>query len=410
MAELCGLADVGSASPPAIHLINMAAVPSALLPPTPEAPYGAYTGASILVEQDLPPLALRSAIRHELCHWWQQITGRDVYDESFPSAFGRDPTFRRQLEAHLAGRPPAPPGMTYALDRLDDGTLDWTLRPRSVRLVFHGATEASLTVRLGDEVAVALPARRGPALSNSGVFDSDEPFDHFFVLPDRIGLIVDAVAWFRFREFTAPAKSAVSSGTLTSDSGGGSTTVSGGGATSGNPGGLPTAGGTDHLHRLAAWVSDTAGAFTNRKYSTSNVPNINVEASNQNDIYVESEGTHFHTLPGHTHSTPNHQHATPNHQHTVPGHTHGLTYGIFKEAMPGSIDVNVGVYIHESEAWQFLGTFSGIKETEIMLDLSPFVDRAGLYRLTLQSAPAQPNGGRLSVDVTGFIMGAIQSE
>jgi hypothetical protein len=387
----------GSA-PPEILVTDMTTLPSDLLPPG-YIPFGAYCNNPtpvVLVDEVLPPFLLRSLIRHELAHWAHDMAG--VPDsEEFAAAFGRDPQLIAEMRAdrEALGLPKAAPGFVYRPERDGLGGIVWRLRLQQAK---------------------DLPRRtpRDLPTAASGVFDSDEAYEHFFIMSDRVFLFTEALLWLRFREFFASAKSAASSGSLTSDSGGGSTTVSGGGSTSGNPGGLPTDGGSAHIHQVAAWVSDTPGVYTKRKYTASGPTNMNIEAANANTIFVESEATHYHTLPGHTHSTPNHQHATPDHQHTVPGHTHGLVYGIFKETMPGSISVILGIYQKESpgEAWNLQVTVSGITDAEVLLDLTELgvTFGAGLWRLTLQSAAGQPNNGRLAVDVVGQAMGAVQAE
>ncbi len=142
------------------------------------------------------------------------------------------------------------------------------------------------------------------------------------------------------------------------------------------------------------------------------------------DVYTDTgSGTHAHSVtigdhshsvsvPSHSHSTPDHSH--PAHAHDVPNHTHGLTYGIFKEPMPSSINVNAGLWRKPftGGAWQLVTSISGLTQEEQYVDVtSEFVDDpSGLWRLTFQSAAGQPQGGRLTVDVVHDAWGAIQSE
>ncbi len=129
--------------------------------------------------------------------------------------------------------------------------------------------------------------------------------------------------------------------------------------------------------------------------------------------------SHTHGI-GHTHTVnvPAHDHGIAHthgieHTHTTPAHSHGLTYGIFKEPMPSSINVNAGLWREPftGGAWTLVASISGLTQEEQYVDMtSEFVDDpSGLWRLTFQSAPGQPQGGRLTVDVVHDAWGAIQS-
>lgn len=78
--------------------------------------------------------------------------------------------------------------------------------------------------------------------------------------------------------------------------------------------------------------------------------------------------------------------------------------------MPAGWDVAMGVYrrpLDLSEPWKLQGTISGLSEAEQVLDLAELFRDAepGLWRLTLQSGPGQPQGGRLTADVSGWASG-----
>lgn len=272
--------------------------------------------------------------------------------------------------------------------------------------------------------------------SSSGVFDSNQTHDYFFVISERIFVTVQCAFWIRFRQFWAPATAASSGGGATSTS---ATTPSGGGSTSGSGGGsTPTtsSGGSSsptssnqaaHRHLMLAFavagpISTTIDEHTARR-ADGTVEFAYLGNSGNQDLYTwTADGAHAHsvsvpahdhsvTVPSHDHATPAHSH--PAHSHDVPDHTHGLTYGIFKEPMPSSINVNAGLWRKPftGGSWTLVASISGLTQEENYVDVtSEFVDDpSGLWRLTFQSAPGQPQGGRLTVDVVHDAWGAIQS-
>lgn len=238
------------------------------------------------------------------------------------------------------------------------------------------------------------------AFSGADVFDDTDTMDVLVYVPDEMYVCTRARAFLRFREFFASAKTAASSGSLTSDSGGGSTSGSSSASSSGSTSG------TDHFHGFGMWNSNTPGAFSSRKYDAVNGSGIqyNLETSSTGALETDSTG-----LNGHIHGIA-HTHSTPNHQHTVPGHTHGLTYGVYKEAYPASHSVTLKVYNWDDDAaWDLVATISGITTDTSDQDLTAYITGPGIWRLELKSAAAQPNGGRLGCDVSGFVLGALQS-
>lgn len=237
----------------------------------------------------------------------------------------------------------------------------------------------------------------GPTL-----FDSDEPGELFFVLGERVKAIAELIVWIRFREFWAPAKAAASGGGATSGS---QSTPSGGGSTSG-------AHDDTHSHIWARHLNNGGIAGTARTYE----PGFNAGGVSQVELETNTGSDNLRTSTVgtlHTHSTPAHTH--PSHDHTVPGHGHDLDYGIFREALPGSIDVNLGIYRRELEggSWDLLASVSGIEEAEVAFDFEDVIEDeelvAGLWRVTLQSAAGQPQGGRLAADVAGTALVTIMS-
>lgn len=237
------------------------------------------------------------------------------------------------------------------------------------------------------------------SFGGADVFDTTDTMDVFLFVPDRMYVLIESRVLLRFREFFAAAKSAVSSGSLTSDSGGGSTS----GASSASTSASANLG--SHSHLVGSFVSSTPGAFTNRRYATvdGGGMDFNIET---NDVISFSSGTtsigvHDHTIA--------HTHTTPAHAHTVPGHTHTLVYGVQKEAYPASHSVTLKVYELEAGAWVLRGTIPALIADIEDLDLTAFIGGPGNWRLELKSDAAQPNGGRLGADVSGYVLGAIQS-
>lgn len=221
----------------------------------------------------------------------------------------------------------------------------------------------------------------------AGPFDTDDTAEVHFWLPDELRPLVRCQVAIDFRQFSAPAKSAVSSGQLTSDSGGATTSTED----------------TLHVHEWAAWISDTPGTtgFASRRYQgralDSTAIDFNLTSNDSGHVGIGTWGglAHDHDIGSHT--------------HTVPGHTHGLVFGIQKESYPGSHSVTLKVYELVDTTFTLRGTVSGLVLDREILDLLPYVTGAGQWMLTIQSAAAQPNGGRLFAHVSGHAIGAMQS-
>ena len=72
--------------------------------------------------------------------------------------------------------------------------------------------------------------------------------------------------------------------------------------------------------------------------------------------------------------------------------------------------VNLSVYKLVGSTWTLQGsTITGLTADSIEQDLSAYVTGPGKWRLVFQSAAGQPNGGRLGVHLSGYLLGAIQS-
>jgi hypothetical protein len=242
-------------------------------------------------------------------------------------------------------------------------------------------TRSSLGVRSRQPQGQLVPF----SFAGADVFDSTDTMDVFLFVPDRMYICIESRALVRFREFFTGAKSAAatSSGTLTSDSGGGATSGSSSASSSGNFS-IPTTLTTmEHTHAGGAAASWSAGG------PMAAITNIN---------------------PDHSHGIP-HTHTIPNHDHTVAGHTHTLTlaYGVFKEAYPGSHSVTLKVYELVAGSWTLRATVGGLTADIEDVDLTAYITGPGNWRIELKSDAAQPNGGRLGCDVSGYVLGAIQS-
>jgi hypothetical protein len=245
---------------------------------------------------------------------------------------------------------------------------------------------------------------------STGVFDTDSPMYCFMSVPDSVSAITQATLKLAFRQFSANSRDSASSGTLTSNTDGGSTTPSGGGSTSGSSSSSTTGTG-DHKHIIAGDLG-SAGGYTLRKW-IGNGLNFDlavdsVPGDSRIWTFLESEsGTEHDHGMSHTHTTPSHTHTTPNHDHTVPGHTHAMTYGTFEESFPASHSVTVKTYKLIGSTWTLQDTVSGLTLNNETVDLTGVIDGPGDWRIQVQSAAAQPNNGRLGVDMYGNITAVI---
>jgi hypothetical protein len=68
------------------------------------------------------------------------------------------------------------------------------------------------------------------------------------------------------------------------------------------------------------------------------------------------------------------------------------------------------VYELVGSAWVLRGTISGLTDDTEEVDLLPYIIGPGRWRIVLQSAAAQPNGGRLGAHLSGYLFGAVQAE
>jgi hypothetical protein len=232
-----------------------------------------------------------------------------------------------------------------------------------------------------------LPATLVPFGFNiSGTFDENDFLSGLVFIPDVVIKVIQAKVVLSFREFFAPA--------TTVSSGGGSTSGSGGSSS-------PTSGSGDniHSHVWAEYLDDTPSASTERDYGLGGTPSVHVTikgpSSNLTTDVKSVTHTHTVTIASHTHSTP--------------AHSHDLAYGVFKETMPGSLDVVLRVRLWDGASFNQVGLETGIDDEVTELDLSDYITVPGIYRIDIDSASGQPNDGRLGVDAAGYVVGAIQA-
>lgn len=229
------------------------------------------------------------------------------------------------------------------------------------------------------------------SFAGADVFDTVDTMDVFLFVPDRMYVCIESKALIRFRQFFSSAKTAASGGGATS----GASSASSSGASSAS-----TSAATAHTHPIALQTGATGGK-TLRQFAGIQ-GNFDLPTDFVGTWTTDADGA-----GGHTHGIP-HTHGI-GHDHTVPAHTHGLTYGVFKEAYPGSHSVTLKVYELEAGAWVLRGTVGGLTADLEEVDLTPYIEGPGNWRLELKSDAAQPNGGRLGCDVSGYVLGAIQS-
>jgi hypothetical protein len=231
------------------------------------------------------------------------------------------------------------------------------------------------------------------SISDSVYFDTTTASVTGIYISDRIFRTIECRLAIDFDQYPMPVSAAASSGSLTSDSGGG--------ATSGSSSASSAANGGGHAHTWGQYVSDSPGAYTKRLYRDGPGINFNLEVASQSVLLSYDAADHTHGIP--------HTHSTPNHQHTVPGHTHSLTAAATKEAYPASHSVTLTVFELVDTTWTLRATISGLTEDAPDLDLTSYIVGPGRWRIVLQSAAAQPNGGRLGAHLSGFLCGAIQA-
>lgn len=217
------------------------------------------------------------------------------------------------------------------------------------------------------------------SFSGQGVFDQDDTLEVHLYIPDRMHIAIESRVSIDFRPFFAAAKSA----------------ASGGADTSGPSSSSTTGVGSAHNHTFGIWQSNTPGAYTKRLFVEGSGIFYNAETDTSGGNLVASNDT------THTHGMP--------HTHTTPNHTHGLTYGVFKEAYPASHNATLKVYELEAGVWTLRATITGLTADAEDLELTSYITGPGQWRLTLQSAAAQPNGGRLGAYLSGYVLGSIQS-
>jgi hypothetical protein len=228
------------------------------------------------------------------------------------------------------------------------------------------------------------------SFGGSGYFATGENDDVLIYIPDTMVNVVEARVILSFREYFAPATSVSSGGGSTSGSGGSSSPTSASEAA--------------HRHQMFFWQSDTVVGAAASKYGVKNSGGADLSlelpiqgGSNSNLYTYTADGGHSHvvTIAAHTHTTP--------------AHSHDLAFGVYKEAFPASIDVELRIYSWSGTAWTQVGsTITGLVDEVEDVDLAAYITGPGKYRLHLQSDVGAPQGGRLGYTAAGHIVGAIQ--
>jgi hypothetical protein len=226
--------------------------------------------------------------------------------------------------------------------------------------------------------------------SDSVYFDTATASVTSLYIPDRLYVTIEARVAIDFDQYPMPVSAASSSGgsTVTSAASSASTTA-----------------GKAHVHPFAVWNGNTPGAFTKRQfgaYKSGAIAYFNLETDALTsagflDTDQDGAGGHAHNMP-HTHDA------------TLPDHTHPLTAGSSKEAYPASHNVTLNVYLLVGTTWTQQGaTITGLTTDAPVLDLTAYITGPGRWRIVLQSAAAQPNGGRIGAHMSGYVLGGLQS-
>lgn len=302
---------------------------------------------------------------------------------------------------------------------------DWGLTGELVRVMdmdraWDGESGEALTVELGEklvEPARALGGQRsereraesraaGATATNGvggpGVYFDKTRFGRFaFAIPEgveieRVLLNMQTLPW------QATAKTAAAGGGSSPTTDAASHTHAGQNAASNThshavTGGAGSAG--QHSHKWAEWVSDTPGAFSNRRYQDGRgtlATEFNLESEDTSSPRTDAASGHAHDINiaadgGHTH--PVEIGSGGSHQHTVTfaAHTHPLTFGIYQ------FDGDAGD-----------GTGAPVYGQDIMFAVDPTLDAGGEpTTFSTQRHPAKLGTAaaprEISVDVTGYL-------
>jgi hypothetical protein len=196
------------------------------------------------------------------------------------------------------------------------------------------------------------------SVSANGYLDSGSPMRAYVKVPSEVTAINQVALTLAFRQFMAPATAASSGGGSTSGSKALTVAMqsSGLGLSSGTSGDAST--GTAHTH--------TSGSYRGTLDETA-IADIDP------------------------------------HDHTTPNHTHGLAYGTYEESYPASHSVKVKVYQRVSSTWTLVYTSASQTADLVDLDLTSAITGPGDWRLEVLSDAAQPNGGRLGLDLFGTL-------
>lgn len=234
------------------------------------------------------------------------------------------------------------------------------------------------------------------SLSANGYLDSGSPMRAYVSIPSSVTVVREAIINLAFRQFMAPAQDAASGGTTTSNTDGAATTPSGGGSTSGASSASSSNNGSASFGLGTNPTSGTSGA------ASAGTAHTHSAGTYADTSAVQTDGGHSHPIP-HTHTTPSHTHTTPDHSHAIAAHGHALTYGTFEETYPTSHSVSLILYKRIDDAWSLIHTTSGLTADLQAVDWTAYLTGPGDWRIEAISAAAQPNGGRLGLDLFGTL-------
>jgi len=237
------------------------------------------------------------------------------------------------------------------------------------------------------------------SFSGSDTFDDNDHMETLAYVPDLMLWTLSARVIINFREFSAPATAASSGGADTSGASSAGSSAAGGGST-------PTSSSTGHFHMFGSDIGTGALGVATRRYADGVGQDFVLDTDAAGAALVthneSPEHSHDVTIGTHTHTIA--------HTHTTPNHTHGLTYGVFKETYPVSHNVTLRVARYDAgTGWDELAIITGLTDDVEDVDLTDYITGPGVYRITLRSTTAQPQGGRLGANLAGYVVGMIQT-
>jgi hypothetical protein len=250
-------------------------------------------------------------------------------------------------------------------------------------------------------------------IADTVYFDSATPSVTGWYIPDRVNLAIECRLAIDFDSYPMPVSAAASGGGSTSGASSAASSASGGSSTptSGASSAATSADESAHNHTILSHIG-AAGGYGANKYQGANGNYYDLPSSGTQTLFSGDGSLHNHGM-AHTHVVTIGAHShTIAHTHDIDAHSHSLTPASTKEAYPASHNVTLKVYKLVGATWTQQGsTISGITDDAPDLDLTAYIatDPRGRWRVGLQSAAGQPNGGRIGAHLSGFLVAAIQS-